>query len=295
MIESRTLGDKISEARANVRLSQSRLAEMLFVSPQAVGKWERGESLPDFNTIEKMALIFGVDLNYFSSKFSLTPAIPSEESSLEVDYQLIKPKPKIDWDMSKGNWSGANFSGLTKLHEKFSFSNMQNCIFEGSDLGGIELKGNNIEDCDFSKANFTGSVFGKSYLNRNLFVDASLKNAHFHGTFITDCNFSGANLTDLNFDSGGMDRCKLNEASLSRVSFVDVYLANMEISGEVNDCKFENCSFKNFVFKNAIIKNTFFKAKSLKKIKLVNCKMDRLTYEFLKNGKADLSDVEIVM
>ena len=48
------------------KLSQAALAEMLFISPQAVGKWERGESLPDIIMLEKLAGIFGTDLNFFA-------------------------------------------------------------------------------------------------------------------------------------------------------------------------------------------------------------------------------------
>ena len=46
--------------------SQAQLAGQLFISPQAVGKWERGESIPDILTIIRLAQILGVDLNYFS-------------------------------------------------------------------------------------------------------------------------------------------------------------------------------------------------------------------------------------
>ncbi|HHU42780.1 MAG TPA: helix-turn-helix domain-containing protein, partial [Clostridiales bacterium] len=40
------IGKQIAKGRKNKGLSQSALATMLNVTPQAVSKWERNESLP---------------------------------------------------------------------------------------------------------------------------------------------------------------------------------------------------------------------------------------------------------
>ena len=66
MLKSKMIGNKITEARKKVNISQAQLAQRLFISPQAVGKWERGESMPDIITFIRLAEILGVDLNYFS-------------------------------------------------------------------------------------------------------------------------------------------------------------------------------------------------------------------------------------
>lgn len=52
MLDSKMIGNKITEARKKISISQAQLAQRLFISSQAVGKWERGES-----TIR--ALLFG--------------------------------------------------------------------------------------------------------------------------------------------------------------------------------------------------------------------------------------------
>lgn len=49
-METKMIGNKIAEARKNTNISQAQLVERLFISPQAVGKWERGESMPDITT-----------------------------------------------------------------------------------------------------------------------------------------------------------------------------------------------------------------------------------------------------
>ncbi|MDP2721830.1 MAG: helix-turn-helix transcriptional regulator, partial [Bacteroidales bacterium] len=72
MLNTKNIGNKITEARKKNNLSQARLAERLFISSQAVGKWERGESMPDITTFIRLAEILGVDLNYFSDKLLST-------------------------------------------------------------------------------------------------------------------------------------------------------------------------------------------------------------------------------
>ena len=63
------IGLQIQKGRTARKWSQSELAEMLYVSKQAVGKWERGESLPDIFTLSKISELFGEkDLNYFLGK-----------------------------------------------------------------------------------------------------------------------------------------------------------------------------------------------------------------------------------
>jgi transcriptional regulator with XRE-family HTH domain len=71
------IGNKIAEARKKINISQAQLAERLFISSQAVGKWERGESMPDIITFNRLGEILGVDLNYFSDSFQSTPRLLS--------------------------------------------------------------------------------------------------------------------------------------------------------------------------------------------------------------------------
>jgi DNA-binding transcriptional regulator YiaG len=43
-MDTKLIGGKIAKARKEINMSQAQLAQSLFISPQAVGKWERGES-----------------------------------------------------------------------------------------------------------------------------------------------------------------------------------------------------------------------------------------------------------
>jgi uncharacterized protein YjbI with pentapeptide repeats len=317
-METKKIGNKIAEARKKTNISQAELAQRLFISPQAVGKWERGESMPDIITFNRLAEILGVDLNYFSENFKSAAAeIASNDSVLNQSTEVLpeKSKNRLAWDMSKGNWVDADFSGLKNLHEKFSSSNMQSSKFIGSDLSGLILNNNYIYKCDFSDSNLDSSHVQRSNLANNLFKDCSLKESEFSRSNINGCDFTGANFTGTKFSeslvngcdfsgadftgavfkSGVLQNNTMTKAVWNRTAFNDLWIVDIVFEGTIDECYFENCSFKKVTFRNSKLTNTFFKIKkkSLKGIQFIDCQADRMTYEFLKQGKADLSGVEL--
>lgn len=297
MLNTKIIGRKITEARKRVNFSQSQLAQRLFISSQAVGKWERGESMPDIITLNRLADILGVDLNYFSEGFQSEVAQSVVVETLGVHPSELpagKHKSIPSWDMSQGNWVGADFSGLKNLHEKFSSSNMQHCKFIGSELSGLLLKNNNVDRCDFSDSNLRGSHFQGSHLVGNLFKRCSLKESEFSGSHIKGCDFSGADFTGTTIKSSSLVKNSVAGVVWNRTSFIGTHLADIEFDGTFEDCSFENCAFAGVTFLNVRIMNTFFKNKSLKRIRFIDCQADRMSYEFLKNGKADLSGITMV-
>jgi len=327
MANTKMIGNKIAEARKKINISQAQLAQRLFISSQAVGKWERGESMPDITTVNRLAEILGVDLNYFSESFQsrateVAPVEPLVKSSDELPSG--KQKKKLSWDMSRGNWEDADFSGLKNLHEKFSSSNMQRCKFVGSDLSGLLLKTNNVDSCDFSGSDISSSQIQGSNLGKNIFKDCSLKETEFSGSSVDRCDFSGANLTGTEFSksyiygcdftgadftgavvksggfsgvavkSGGFEKNTIANAVWNHTSFINTQIADTVFTGTLEDCYFENCVFTRVTFLNSTLINTFFKNKTLKRIRFSDCQADRMTYEFLKNGKADLTGITLL-
>lgn len=298
MLETKKIGNKIAEARKKATISQAQLAEQLFISPQAVGKWERGESMPDITTFNRLAEILEVDFNYFSENFqsSATGAVQDEPLVKQSpELQDEKQKGKLNWDMSRGNWVDADFSGLNNLHEKFSSSNMQRCLFIGSDLSGLLLKGNNVDGCDFSGSDISNSHIQNSYLLGNVFKDSSLKETEFSKSYAKGCDFSGADFSGSIVKSGGFEKSSMVDAVWNRTSFNATYIADIVFNGKFEGCYFENCAFTRVTFQNATLTNTFFKNnKKLKRIRFIDCLADRMTYEFLKQGKADLTGITLI-
>ena len=60
-----TYGEKISKLRKSKNITQKELGDALNVTYQAVSKWERDESLPDFETMVRLCKLFGVSITYF--------------------------------------------------------------------------------------------------------------------------------------------------------------------------------------------------------------------------------------
>ncbi|HEL2383623.1 TPA: helix-turn-helix transcriptional regulator [Streptococcus suis] len=58
------LAQQIKKLRTGQNLSQDDLADKLYISRQAVSKWENGEATPDSDKLVQLAEIFGVSLDY---------------------------------------------------------------------------------------------------------------------------------------------------------------------------------------------------------------------------------------
>lgn len=298
MLNSKTLGNKIIQARKKANLTQAELAQQVSISPQAVGKWERGESMPDVSTLNRLAEILRVDLNYFSDSFQ-TATIEIMDSDLKVSHNTensISSFQKITgWNMSKGNWLDADFSGLKNLTEKFSSSNMKNCRFIRSGLSGLKLANNNIELCDFTSSNLQQCTIQSSNLLNNQFKNCSFIDTKFLKSNIGKCDFSEADLSGVKIISGYVESIIINNAVIRATIFKDTGISDVVFEGILEECQFENCSFYGVKFQNATILNTFFKNnRKFKKVEFINCKVDKISYAFLKNNQANLAGIEII-
>ena len=58
-----TTKDVIYELRTGRGLSQDELAEKVFVTRQAVSRWETGETVPNTETLKLLSDLFGVSIN----------------------------------------------------------------------------------------------------------------------------------------------------------------------------------------------------------------------------------------
>jgi len=300
MLNSKSIGNKIAGARKKINLSQAELAQQVSISPQAVGKWERGESMPDISTLNRLAEILRVDLNYFSDSFQTNEVEATTHETFNKQ-KSIEPFPITgkhsdwNWDMSQGNWVDADFSGLKNLKEKFSSSNMRNCKFISSDLSGLILSKNNIELCDFSSSNMRNSKIQSSNLLNNQFNHCSFIDAEFSKNNIGECDFSSANFSGAEFNNGYFESNKVANAVWKFTSFKETGISDVTFDGTIEDCHFENCAFYGIKFQNATILNTFFKYnRKFKKVQFIDCKVDKMTYAFLKNNQANLSGIMLL-
>ena len=62
------IGKQILNARKSKGMTQAELGDKMCVTFQAVSKWERGESVPDFETICKLADVLEMPITYFGGR-----------------------------------------------------------------------------------------------------------------------------------------------------------------------------------------------------------------------------------
>lgn len=91
------LSDSLKTLRAKHGMSQADLAKKLSVTQQAVGRWEREQTAPDFAMLKKMANIFNVSTDYLLGVESpqsrpsdgLPPLTPKDERQIARDLENI--------------------------------------------------------------------------------------------------------------------------------------------------------------------------------------------------------------
>lgn len=59
------IASKLQEARHTAKLTQEEVAQRLFVTRQAVSRWEQGKTLPNIYVLKDLSSIYQVDLYYF--------------------------------------------------------------------------------------------------------------------------------------------------------------------------------------------------------------------------------------
>ena len=57
------LPERLKELRTNAKMSQKELAKKLFMSQQAIAKWETGTATPNPETLVKISAIFDVTVD----------------------------------------------------------------------------------------------------------------------------------------------------------------------------------------------------------------------------------------
>jgi Predicted transcriptional regulators len=58
------LQDRIKEERSRKKLTQEELGQIIGITQQAVGRWEKGIASPDREVLEKLADFFDVSVDY---------------------------------------------------------------------------------------------------------------------------------------------------------------------------------------------------------------------------------------
>jgi uncharacterized protein YjbI with pentapeptide repeats len=309
LMETNTIGNKITKARKKVNLSQAQLAEQLFISPQAVGKWERGESIPDIMTMNRLAKILGTDLNYFSEDPGdderSFKTLNENTGDTQQTAQTGSPSPgrELITNFSGSNLPETDFAGVTAHKRTFNGSALRGSSFAGADLTGSSFAGSdaqeanfdgaNLSDCSFSAVNLSGASFNKSILLRSTFSASELSGTKFTDATFTDVKLTATDLKDTIFENclfTGVDfkSSDMRGLCLDKQTFIGVRFNKASL----NDATFRGATFKNVSFRPTYaLTNKYYRA--IATICFDEATMDKLTYAELKGFGADLSKVTL--
>jgi len=304
-MDAKMIGNKIAGARKKINMSQAGLAGHVFVSPQAVGKWERGESMPDIITLNQLARILDVDLNYFSENLSSPNAIGEIEQTIsEVKSLTDLHQPQLLTNFSGNDLAKTDFAGVIAHKLKFNGSNLRGSDFTGADLTGSSFLGSdaretsfqaaNLTDCSLSATDLTGANFDQAILSRTKFYALGLDGAKISNTKLTEVKLSKTDLRktvfeNCVFDGVDFDYSDLRGVSLDGQTFTGVLFHNAAL----NETTFKGATLKNVSFRSTFaLTNKYYKA--IKTICFEGATMDKLTYASLKGLGADLSKVNLV-
>ena len=89
----------LRELKGNI--SQAELANFLGVTQQAVGKWERDKTTPDYDMLKKIASFFGVSTDYLLGNDASNSYYTDPEVSDMANKMKDNPDMRILFDASK--------------------------------------------------------------------------------------------------------------------------------------------------------------------------------------------------
>ncbi|MBD5100696.1 MAG: helix-turn-helix domain-containing protein [Clostridiales bacterium] len=92
-----TYGEKIARLRKKNNMTQAELGEVLNVTYQAVSKWERGESQPDFDTLSKISKLFKVPIAYFED--GAEEEVVEAEAAATASVSVAQPQEQAQAEM----------------------------------------------------------------------------------------------------------------------------------------------------------------------------------------------------
>ncbi|KRO00747.1 helix-turn-helix domain-containing protein [Companilactobacillus kimchiensis] len=98
---------QLKKYRTEGGITQDDLAGKLYVTRQAISKWESGESTPDLNNLVKLSDIFNVSLDSLVLGIDNKSKVDSDEFVLDpVSNQYVRRYGKMNfWDfISKNSW-----------------------------------------------------------------------------------------------------------------------------------------------------------------------------------------------
>ena len=115
------IAQRIAQLRKEFHMSQSDLAERLKVHQTAISQWETGRTMPNYDIIAEMCLLFNVSTDYLLGRTDQRGRmwIPKEEG--ETLAQRLQRSDELDLILDiEENFSKLNFSGKKEAAKRIN-------------------------------------------------------------------------------------------------------------------------------------------------------------------------------
>lgn len=90
-----SIGQRITQLRTELNMSQNQLAKAMEISRQAVSKWENGQSTPDSTKMIKLADVLNTDVEYLTTGRQVVPSRPPVVLTSVETVEKIVEKPVV--------------------------------------------------------------------------------------------------------------------------------------------------------------------------------------------------------
>ena len=112
--------DVILELRNKAGLSQDELAEKVYVTRQAVSRWENGETTPNTETLKLLSKLFDVSINTLLGSprqlICQCCGMPLEDSNISKETDGLFNEEYCKWCYADGEYMYHNMDEINALH-----------------------------------------------------------------------------------------------------------------------------------------------------------------------------------
>lgn len=114
MLDLSKIGHKITQRRKEMKMTQNDLAETLFVTHQAVSKWENGKSIPTIEILFELTKLFNISIDYLLDNSEIDESnyeMKFKNYSRDLVIKNIMRKPDLNQEIN-------NFFYLLNIEER---------------------------------------------------------------------------------------------------------------------------------------------------------------------------------
>jgi transcriptional regulator with XRE-family HTH domain len=128
MLDMVQIGKRIADYRIKQGLTQQELAKQLFVTHQAVSKWEQGKSMPSIELLHNLTTLFHTSID------ALLDASDIEENDYDTLFQNYSRDIIINQFLNQPNQNQSIHQLFYRLNQKERLTIIQHLIYHQGDL-----------------------------------------------------------------------------------------------------------------------------------------------------------------